>query len=78
MVKRLLMFLKLLKSGLKNALQATAKYISSGDLIVGRLGVAPCRTIRTSVNLKYKRKPLLIYIVIKSFKCFTDLGEGGE
>ena len=53
-----------------NGLQVTAKYMSSGDLIVGRLGVATCRTIRTSVNLKYKRKPLLIYIVIKSFKCF--------
>ena len=36
--------------------------MSSGDLIVGRLGVAPCRTIRTGVGLKYKRKPLLIYI----------------
>ena len=41
--------------------------MSSGDLIVGRLGMASCRTIRTGVNLKYKRKPLLIYIVIKSF-----------
>ena len=40
--------------------------MSSGDLIVGRLGVAPCRTIRTSVNLKYKRKPLLIYNVVGS------------
>jgi hypothetical protein len=41
--------------------------MSSGDLTVGRLGLAPCRTIRTGENLKYKRKPLLIYIVIKSF-----------
>ena len=40
--------------------------MSSGDLIVGRLGMASCRTIRTGVNLKYKRKPLLIYIVLFS------------
>jgi hypothetical protein len=40
--------------------------MSSGDLMVGRLGLASCLTIPTGVNLKNKRKPLLIYIVIKS------------
>ena len=40
--------------------------MSSGDLMVGRLGLASCLTIPAGVNLKNKRKPLLIEDVVGS------------